>query len=97
MKNTEESLDFLNFILKIPTLVKNSIEYLHSKQSFLSIFKKPKNNNYFDPLIIGVTDFLIEIIQGCFESNMKYFELPSNQQSSKEVKENEVGEKECLI
>ena len=100
LKNTEESLDFLNFILKIPTLVKNSIEYLHSKQSFLSIFKKPKNNNYFDPLIIGVTDFLIEIIQGCFETNMKYFELPPSQQISKETKEkekekeNEVAEKE---
>ena len=76
LKNIEESLDLLNFVLKIPTMVKNSIEYLNSKNSFLSAFKKYKKNTYFNEIIIGVTDFLIEIIQGCFESNMKYFELP---------------------
>ena len=64
LKNIEESLDLLNFVLKIPTMVKNSIEYLNSKHSFLSAFKKYKKNKYFDELIIGVTDFLIEIIQG---------------------------------
>ena len=96
LKNTEESLDLLNFILKIPTMVKNSLEYLKSKSSFLSVFKKYKKNKYFDELIIGVTDFLIEIIQGCFESNMKYFELPPNSggEISKEPKENVTDEKE---
>ena len=95
LKNTEESLDLLNFVLKIPTMVKNSIEYLKSKTSFLSVFKKYKKNNYFDEINIGITDFLIEIIQGCFESNMKYFELPPNSgQIAKEQKENESVEKE---
>ena len=93
LKNTEESLNFLNFILKIPTMVKNSIEYLNSKHSFLSVFKKIKDNyNYFDDLIISVTDFLIEIIQGCFESNMKYFELPPTSPISKEAKESKESE-----
>ena len=95
LKNTEESLDLLNFILKIPTMVKNSIEYLKSKSSILTVFKKKKKNNYFKELIIGVTDFLIEIIQGCFESNMRYFELPpSGGGISKEPKENATIEKE---
>ena len=79
LKNLEESLDLLDFILKIPTLSKNSIVYLNSKANFASIFKPIKINNYFDELIIGLTDFLIEVIQGCFESNMKYFELPSSE------------------
>ena len=94
LKNTEESLDLLNFVLKIPAMVKNSIEYLNSKGSFLSIFKKYKNNNYYDEINIGITDFLIEIIQGCFESNFKYFELPPTSQTSKEGKENGTIEKE---
>ena len=97
LKNVEESLDLLNFILKIPTMVKNSIEYLNSKSKFLSVFKKYKKNIYFNELIIGVTDFLIEIIQGCFESNMRYFELPFNDGSiSKEKKDTKDNAKEAL-
>ena len=101
LKNLEESLDLLDFVLKIPTLSKNSITYLNSKSNFASIFKETKITNYFDDLIIGLTDFLIEIIQGCFESNMRYFELPSNgsfenkkedenEESAKEKEENEI-------
>ena len=89
LKNMEESLDLLNFVLKIPTMVKNSIEYSNSKSNIITIYKKIKQNNkYFDDLIICITDFLIEIIQGCFESNMKNFELPINGSISKEKKEN---------
>ncbi len=97
LKNMEESLDLLNFILKIPTMIKNSIEYLTSKSSILTIFKKSTKNNYFDELIIGVTDFLIEIIQGAFESNMRYFELPTNSPTSKEKKEPEANEKDKKV
>ena len=80
LRSLEESLDLLDFILKIPTLSKNSIVYLNSKSNFASIFKSIKIKNYFDDLITGLTDFLIEVIQGCFESNMKYFNLPSSEQ-----------------
>ena len=88
LKNIEENLDLLNFMLKIPTLSKNSISYLNSKINFVTIFKKINNSDYFDDLIVGLTDFLIEIIQGCFESNMRYFELP------KEVKKSHEEEKD---
>ena len=77
LRSLEESLDLLDFILKIPTLSKNSIVYLNSKANFASIFKSINIKDYFDDLIIGLTDFLIEVIQGCFESNMYYFMLPS--------------------
>ena len=104
----EESLDLLDFILKIPTLSKNSIIYLNSKSNFASIFKHTNINNYFDELIIGLTDFLIEIIQGSFESNMHYFDLPSNEsldlddkdenaESAKEKEENEIIKKGSIF
>ena len=96
LKNLEESLDLLDFVLKIPTLSKNSIKYLNSKANFASIFKKTQITNYFDELIMGITDFLIEVIQGCFESNMKYFKLPSNGSfdSKKDGDKNEESAKE---
>ena len=108
LKNMEESLDLLDFILKIPTLSKNSIIYLNSKSNFASIFKHTNINNYFDELIIGLTDFLIEIIQGSFESNMHYFDLPSNEsldlddkdenaESAKEKEENEIIKKGSIF
>ena len=91
LKNLEESLDLLDFVLKIPTLSKNSITYLNSKSNFASIFKPIEITDYFNDLIMGITDFLIEVIQGCFESNMKYFELPSvgpsDSKADEEVKE----------
>ena len=90
LKNVEESLDLLNFVLKIPTMIKNSIEYCNSKTQFLTIFKKDNNWEYFSDLNTAITDFLIEVIQGCFESNMKYFALPS---SSLKNDENEGKEK----
>ena len=104
LKNMEESLDLLDFILKIPTLSKNSIIYLNSKSNFASIFKHTNINNYFDELIIGLTDFLIEVIQGSFESNMHYFDLPTNdtteldkqeevKESAQEKQENEIIKK----
>ena len=93
LKNLEESLELLDFILKIPTLSKNSILYLNSKSNFASIFKSIKINNYFDKIIIGLTDFLIEVIQGCFESNMRYFDLPTTSSESNEDKQLE-SEKE---
>ena len=89
LKNIEETLDLLSFILKIPTMVKNSIEYSNSKSNVLSIYKKNKQNDYYDDLIICITDFLIEIIQGCFESNMKTFELPLSSSISNDKKEKE--------
>ena len=96
LKNLEESLDLLDFVLKIPTLSKNSIKYLNSKANFASIFKKTQITNYFDELIMGITDFLIEVIQGCFESNMRYFKLPSNGSfdSKKDGDKNEESAKE---
>ena len=94
LKNLEESLDLLDFILKIPTMAKNSIKYLNSKSNFASIFKKTNITNYFDSLQIGLTDFLIEIIQGCFESNMRYFELPNTSFDSKDEDENKESAKE---
>ena len=108
LKNMEESLDLLDFILKIPTLSKNSIIYLNSKSNFASIFKHININNYFDELILGLTDFLIEIIQGSFESNMHYFDLPSNEssdfdkqeeikESAQEKQENEIIKKGSIF
>ena len=89
LKNLEETLDLLNFILKIPTIVKNSIEYSNSKSNVLSIFKKYKLNDYYNEVMTCITDFLIEIIQGCFESNMKIFELPIISSISRDKKEKE--------
>ena len=101
LKNLEESLDLLDFILKIPTLSKNSINYLNTKSNFASIFKPIKITNYFDELITGITDFLIEIIQGCFESNMRYFDLPSNgsfeAKDDEEVKESAQEKEETAL
>ena len=108
LKNLEESLDLLDFILKIPTLSKNSIIYLNSKSNFASIFKHTNINNYFDELILGLTDLLIEIIQGSFESNMHYFDLPSNEssdfdkqeeikESAQEKQENEIIKKGSIF
>ena len=94
LKNLEESLDLLDFILKIPTMAKNSIKYLNSKSNFASVFEKTNVTNYFDSLQIGLTDFLIEIIQGCFESNMRYFELPNTSYDSKDEDENKESAKE---
>ena len=92
LRNIEEDLDLLNFVLKIPTLSKNSINYLNSKLNFVSIFKTNDSNSYFNDLIIGITDFLIEMIQGCFESNMRLFELPSDINKSAED-EKEIAKK----
>ena len=71
----QEDLDLINFIIKVPIMAKFSIDYSNYKLNVLTIFKE-ENSDYFNDLIVGITDFLIEIIQGCFESNMRNFTLP---------------------
>ena len=67
-------LDLVNFILKIPVLAKQNVRYYKGKAELISMFKG-SNFNYFNTLITGVTDFLIEIIQGSFPTNMEKFNL----------------------
>ena len=72
--NQPDRLDLLNFILKIPVMAMNSVNYAQSKRDLISLFRG-ENYDYFNQLLTGITDYLIEIIQGSFEQNMKRFSL----------------------
>ena len=89
-----DRLDLLNFILKIPIIAMNSVNFCQSKHNFITLYRE-NNYDYFNDLLIGVTDYLIEIIQGSFESNMKRFALEAfkskNDKDKNKKKENNLA------
>ena len=84
-------LDLVNFMLKIPVLAKKNISYYKEKADIISIFKA-SNFNYFNTLITGVTDFLIEIIQGAFPANMQKMSLGKYTQAQIDKYEKKIEE-----
>ena len=86
--NQPDRLDFLNFILKIPVMAMNSVNYAQSKRDLISLFKE-ENYDYFNTLLTGITDYLIEIIQGSFEQNMKRFSLEEFKQDKELLNKNQ--------
>ena len=87
-----DRLDLVNFILKIPVLAVKNMRYYTSKSEMIKeIFKSP-NLRFFDSLLTGVTDYLIEIIQGSFESNMLRFSLGEYTQSDLKEEANKKGD-----
>ena len=87
-----DRLDLVNFILKIPVLAVKNMRYYTSKSEMIKeIFKSP-NLRFFDSLLTGVTDYLIEIIQGSFESNMLRFSLGEYTHSDLREEANKKGD-----
>jgi hypothetical protein len=71
-----DNILFIEFLFKLAISILKSIELFKVKKKYVLFFKE-NNNDYLEEIVVKIFDLLIEIFQGCLESN--FDEICNNQ------------------